>query len=71
MNLPFTYIDETRDVPVEVYVNGKITNSLLFDYELCLTSVEGLVYLYHPNYKDKKIRVIKLYKPYTQTLCLN
>jgi hypothetical protein len=56
---PFTAFNQTRLVPVEVYVNGELVDGSDYQETLWMERGEDWYAFMNDKYRDKRVRVVK------------
>jgi hypothetical protein len=58
MKKPYSQFNETRLVEVKIMVNGHYTDDTEWDETLWVERGEDYYAMMHPQYKDKRVRII-------------
>ena len=58
MTAQYSLFGETKEIPVEVYVNSKLTDLKEWDITLWVERAEDYYALSAPEHKDKRVRIV-------------
>jgi hypothetical protein len=58
LTAPYTQFGKTLDVPIKVYVEGKLSTETTWDFEFWIERGEDWYAFMSSDFKDKKVRVI-------------
>ena len=59
LTAPYTAFGKTKDVPIEVHLNGHVVESSVWDSTLWVERPEDCYAMMSPQLKGKKVRIIR------------